>query len=270
MPARQPARTRPSATLRGEAPRQRMSARAPTIRTTEKAAEKDERGAARLRAPLGGLEALALHQRRHPRPLVLRGRGRLLRRRMVPAEHCLRVERRLSPCGLAPGGRRGGAARDGTPTRRAPRCPRPRAASPWRRPRAAPTAAARAPSRSGSCRSSADSGVSPARPRPRLPAPGRGGFSRAAGVPSACRRTGMRARLVLDPLPDLERHRRLALLEQMPDQPDGAGHHAEAADDLVGEAELAADRADRAGRVDRQRAAETRSASAPIRFISPT
>src|SRR3990167_1809135 len=58
--------------------------------------------------------------------------------------------------------------------------------------------------------------------------------------------------LVFDPLPDLDRHRVLALFQDVPHQPDGTRQDADAAHDLPRQPEFATDGADGAGRVDRQ------------------
>src|SRR5579871_4583738 len=72
----------------------------------------------------------------------------------------------------------------------------------------------------------------------------------APGIPK------MRARLLLRPQPDLARHRLHGLLEDMPDEPDGARHHAQSSHDLPLESELAADRADGPGGIQCQGSAE--------------
>src|SRR6218665_2940383 len=61
------------------------------------------------------------------------------------------------------------------------------------------------------------------------------------------------ARLALDALPDLDAHRVVDLLQDMAHQADRARHHAQATDDAPRKAELAGNRADGAGGIDRQR-----------------
>ena len=65
-------------------------------------------------------------------------------------------------------------------------------------------------------------------------------------------RTDVRCRFVFHPLPDLDGHRVVALLEDVADQADGARQHPDAAHDLPWQTELAADGTDRTGGVDRQ------------------
>src|SRR4051794_27874635 len=68
----------------------------------------------------------------------------------------------------------------------------------------------------------------------------------------------MRKRLVLDSCLYLARHRVAQLLADMADKADRPGEDADPAHDAPVEAELAGDRGDGPGRVDRQRLAERR------------
>src|SRR6185503_579721 len=65
-------------------------------------------------------------------------------------------------------------------------------------------------------------------------------------------RTEVRGGLFLGALPELERHRFLALFEDVADQANGARHDADTAHRAPVDAELAGEGADRAGGVDHQ------------------
>src|SRR5437764_12279747 len=65
--------------------------------------------------------------------------------------------------------------------------------------------------------------------------------------------------LLVPPVPDLRRERLTQLLLEMRHEPDRSGHDRQAAADLPGDIQLAGDRADRAGGVDRQRPAQRRA-----------